>query len=99
VEQARLRHRRAGGRHEAGEVHHRLGSYLFDLRARDATGVATGDKFVLTLPKREVGDPDAPDPNADGGTPEITLAGAMRKLGRDPPYQVDIDCDAAAFTV
>jgi hypothetical protein len=42
--------------------------------------------------------PDAPDPNADGGTPELALAGAMRKPeAGTPPYSIDVDCDAAAF--
>jgi hypothetical protein len=75
------------------------GSYLFDLRARDNAGVANGDKFVLTLGRVKWAIPDAPDPNADGGAPEITLAGTMRKQVGQPAYQVDIDCDAAAFTV
>lgn len=76
-----------------------IGSYAFDLRARDAAGVATGDKYVLTLPKVKWAVPDAPDPAAGGGTPELALAGAMRKpAAGTQPYTIDIDCDAAAFT-
>lgn len=77
-----------------------IGSYGFDLRARDATGVANGDKFVLTLPKVKWNVPDAPDPNADGGAPEMALAGSMRKpaVGTQP-WTIAIDNDAAAFTV
>lgn len=76
-----------------------LGSYLFDLRARDAAGVANGDKFVCNVPRVKWAIPNAPDPNADGGAPEITLAGGMRKLAGSPPYQIDVDNDAAAYTV
>jgi hypothetical protein len=76
-----------------------LGSYLFDLRARDNTGAANGDKFVLTMAGVKWAVPDYPDPNPDGGPSEITLAGSMRKSGASPAYQVDIDNDAAAYTV
>ena len=76
-----------------------IGSYAFDLRARDSAGAVTGDKYVLTLPKVKWAIPDAPDPNVEGGTPEIALAGAMRKpAAGTQPYTIDIDCDAAAFT-
>ena len=75
-----------------------MGSYTFTLSARDATGAVNGDKFVLTVPGVKWAIPDYPDANADGGTPEITLAGAMRKSGSNPAYTVAIDNDAAAFT-
>jgi hypothetical protein len=76
-----------------------LGAYSFDLRARDATGTATGDKFVLTMAGTKWAIPDAPDPNPDGGAGEIALAGTMRKVSGQPAFQVDIDNDAAAYTV
>jgi len=76
-----------------------LGSYLFDLRARDTAGVANGDKFVFTLAGVKWQIPDAPDPNPEGGTPTYTLQGEAREVGSTPLYQTDIDCDAAAFTV
>jgi hypothetical protein len=76
-----------------------LGSYLFDLRARDAAGAVNGDKFVLTMAGVKWAVPDAPDPNPDGGAGEVALAGAMRKVGGSPAFQVDIDNDSAAYTV
>lgn len=76
-----------------------LGSYAFDLRARDAAGAVTGDKFVMSVGSVKWAVPDKPPPNPDGGVGEITLAGTARKSGSNPAYQVDIDCDAAAFTV
>lgn len=75
-----------------------LGSYGFSLQPSNGAGVATGDVFSLALPGIKWAPPDAPDPNADGGTPEITLAGSMRKVAGQPAYTIDIDCDAAAFT-
>src|SRR5438128_1531970 len=76
-----------------------IGSYGFDLRARDSAGAVTGDKFVLSVPKVKWAIPPAPEPNADGGSPELALAGAMRKPAvGTPSYQIDVDCDAAAFT-
>lgn len=76
-----------------------VGSYLFDLRPTSTAGAATGDKLVLTLAGVKWAVPDYPGPNPDGGAPEVTIAGAMRKSGSNPAYQVDVDCDAAAFTV
>lgn len=76
-----------------------LGSYGFDLRARDNTGTATGDKFVLTMAGVRWTVPDAPEPDPQGGPSEVALAGSMRKVSGQPAYQIDIDCDAAAFTV
>lgn len=76
-----------------------LGSYGFDLRARDDAGVVNGDKFVTTIPKIKWAVPDAPDPNADGGAPTIALSGAMRKPAAGASYTIEIDNDAAAFTV
>jgi hypothetical protein len=76
-----------------------LGSYGFDLRARDAVGAATGDKFLLAMAGVKWAVPDAPDPNPDGGAGEIALAGSMRKVAGQPAFQVDIDNDAAAYTV
>jgi hypothetical protein len=75
-----------------------LGSYGFDLRARDGAGAVNGDKFVLALAGVKWNVPDAPAPNPAGGAGEITLAGSGRISGSNPRYQVDIDCDAAAFT-
>jgi hypothetical protein len=75
-----------------------LGSYGFDLRARDAAGAANGDKFVLTIAGVRWQIPDAPDPNPEGGAAEITLTGLVRKSGSNPHYQVDIDTDAGAFS-
>jgi hypothetical protein len=74
-----------------------LGSYGFDLRARDNAGVANGDTFVTTMAGVKWTPPDYPGPNPDGGVPEITLAGAMRKVAAQPDYEIDINCDAAAF--
>jgi hypothetical protein len=74
------------------------GSYSFDLRPSTSAGAATGDKFLLTVAGVKWAVPDLPDPNADGGAGEVSLAGAMRKSGSSPAYQTDIDCDAAAFT-
>jgi hypothetical protein len=75
-----------------------LGSYGFDLRARDNVGVANGDKFVLDVASVKWALPDAPDPNPDGGPSTITLSGAMRKPAAGNPYTIDVDTDAAAFT-
>lgn len=75
-----------------------LGSYQFDLRPVLSTGAVSGDKFVANIAGVKWAIPDYPDGNPDGGVPEITLAGAMRKSGVNPAYQVDIDNDAAAFT-
>jgi hypothetical protein len=76
-----------------------IGSYAFDLRARDATGAVTGDKFTLTVPKVKWAVPEAPDPNAAGGVAEMALAGAMRKPAPGTEaYTITVDCDAAAFT-
>jgi hypothetical protein len=76
-----------------------LGSYGFDLRAKDNAGAVNGDKAVLTMAGVRWAVPDAPGPNPDGGVPEIALAGAMRKVTGQPAYQFDIDCAAAAFTI
>lgn len=76
-----------------------IGSYSFDLRARSDNGDPTGNAFKLTIPKIKWAVPDAPGPNPDGGTPELGLAGAMRKpAAGTQPYTIDVDCDAAAFT-
>lgn len=75
-----------------------LGAYAFDLRARDNTGAVNGDKAVLALAGVRWAVPDAPEPNPDGGPAAITLQGKCRKVGASPMYQMDIDCDAAAFT-
>lgn len=76
-----------------------LGSYSFDLRARDASGAVTGDKFVLTMAGVKWNVPEAPGPNPAGGNAELALAGSMRKVSGQPAFQVDIDNDAAAHTV
>lgn len=76
-----------------------LGSYAFDLRARDAAGVVNGDKFILTLAGVKWTPPASPDPNAAGGTPTMALSGTTRKSGSLDQYKIDIDSDAAAFTV
>jgi hypothetical protein len=76
-----------------------IGSYGFDLSARDNTGVATGDTFVLGMAGVKWAVPDAPDPNPAGGAGEIALAGSMRKVAGNPALQIDINNDAAAFTV
>lgn len=76
-----------------------LGSYGFDLRARSSAGVANGDKMVLNIAGVKWAVPDAPDPNPDGGAPTIALSGSMRPVAGQPSYQIDIDSDAAAFTV
>lgn len=77
-----------------------MGSYGFDLRARDAAAAVTGDKYVLDMPAVKWAVPPSPAPNAAGGVAEIALAGAMRKPGGGvQPYTIDVDCDAAAFTV
>lgn len=75
------------------------GSYAFDLRARDSTGAVNGDKFVFTCPSVRWTVPDAPEPDPQGGASELALSGSMRKTAGQPGYQIDIDCDAAAFTV
>jgi hypothetical protein len=76
-----------------------LGSYGFDLRARDNTGTANGDTFVLAMAGVKWNVPDAPAPNPDGGAGEIALAGSMRKVAGQPAVQIDINNDAAAYTV
>lgn len=75
------------------------GSYGFTLTRRDNAGVSTGDKFQWTATntvKWTV--PDAPGPAPDGGTPEVSLAGALRNAA-SPMYTIAIDNDAAAHTV
>lgn len=74
------------------------GSYGFDLRQRGITGAANGNKMVASVPEVKWAVPDAPDPNPDGGAGTISLSGAMRKSA-SPAYQIDVDTDAAAFTV
>lgn len=76
-----------------------LGSYGFDLRARDAAGAVNGDKYVLAMAGVRWTVPPYPGPNPDGGAGEIALAGSMRKVGGNPAFQVDIDNDSAAYTV
>jgi len=75
-----------------------LGSYSFDLKARTAAGYENGDRFKLTIPGVKWTVPDAPDPAPDGSTPQIALAGAMRKVAGQAAYTIDVYCDSAAFS-
>lgn len=76
-----------------------LGAYGFLLKAREAaTGDLTGDEFGLDIPGVKWTLPEAPGPNPEGGTPELSLAGALRKVAGEAGYTIDVTCDAAAFT-
>jgi hypothetical protein len=72
---------------------------LKTLSPMGSAGAVNGDKFVTTLAGVKWAVPDAPDPNPDGGAGELALAGATRKSGVSPQFQIDIDNDAAAYTV
>jgi hypothetical protein len=76
-----------------------LGSYGFDLQARDTAGAVNGDAFRFGLDGVKWNVPDSPEPNPAGGTPTITLNGEMRQVDGSNPYDIEIDCDADAFTV
>lgn len=75
-----------------------LGSYGFDVRALDpVTGVANGDKAVLTIPGVKWNIPDRPAPNPQGGGAEVALTGEMRFVAGQPEYTLAVDNDQAAF--
>jgi hypothetical protein len=77
-----------------------LGAFVHDLQARDAgDGFVNGDRVLFTAEGVKWNFPEAPDPNADGGPAEISLAGQLRKptAGGDH-YVIDVYCDDAAFT-
>lgn len=87
-----------------------LGSYVFSLKARDATGALTGRQFDLNIPGVRWAIPDAPGPNPEGSDAEIALAGAMRPTGvfnpatgtwsTADPYTIDVYTNSTdvAFT-
>lgn len=74
-----------------------LGSYSFDLQAKDSAGAINGDKVTLNIPGVRWTPPTKPAPAPGGGVAELTLAGAMRKIAGQQDYTVAVDCDAAAF--
>lgn len=68
-----------------------LGSYSFWLKQRDAAGALNGREFKLTVPGVKWAIPDSPGPAPDGGTAEISLAGAMRPVAAQQPYTIDVN--------
>lgn len=74
-----------------------LGSYEFDLQARNNAGAATGDKVTLNVPGVRWNLPDRPAPNPGGGAAELTLTGSMRPIAGQDPYTIAVDNSAAAF--
>lgn len=75
-----------------------LGSYAFDLHAKDGTGAENGDAFDLDLPGVRWTPPAKPAPAPGGGVAELTLAGSMRKVAGESDYTIGVNCDDAAFT-
>jgi hypothetical protein len=76
-----------------------LGSYSFYLKARDSAGALTGDEFKLTMAGVKWTLPDAPDPAPAGGSTELALGGAARKVGTNPLWAIDVNNDDTAYTV
>lgn len=76
-----------------------LGSYEFELRAKDDVGDETGDVFKLSVPGVKWDLPESPEQNPDGGAAELQLTGSMRRVpgGGVDPYNIEVACDAAAF--
>lgn len=76
-----------------------LGSYAYDLRALNPdTGATNGDTARLDVPGVKWNVPDRPPPNPEGGPAELAFTGEMRVVSGQPEYQLDVECDAAAFT-
>lgn len=76
-----------------------LGSYAYNLNQKDPDGFQNGNRHVLTIPGVKWAVPDAPDATPDGGDSEISLAGAMRTVGGQQPYTIDVYNDDVAYTV
>lgn len=74
-----------------------LGKYEFELLAKDAAGVETGDAFKTTIPGVKWNLPEQPAQNPDGGPAELTLTGEARGVPGEDRYNIEVDCDAAAF--
>lgn len=75
-----------------------LGAYSCYLKQRDQAGAVNGNEFKATLPGVKWAVPDAPGPNPAGGTAELSLAGAMRKVAGQQPYTIDVTNDSVAYT-
>lgn len=78
-----------------------LGAFVHDLKAKDPDdGFENGDRVVFTATGVKWSAPEAPDPNADGGTAEIALQGQLRAPndGVTPHYTIDVYCDDPAYT-
>ena len=76
-----------------------LGAYSFYLKSKDAAGAFDGNEVKLTMPGVKWTLPDAPDPSPGGGTAEIALAGAARKVGSNALWTIDVSNDDALYTV
>lgn len=76
-----------------------LGSYSFYLKSKDATGALDGNEFKLTMPGVKWTLPDVPDPSPTGGTTELALAGAARKVGSNALWTIDVCNTDVAYTV
>ncbi len=75
-----------------------LGSYSFNMEKRDTAGVLIA-RLKVDIPGVRWQPLEAfAAPNPDGGTAEIALTGAMRKVSGQPPYTIDVVTDAAALT-
>ena len=77
-----------------------LGAFVHDLRAKDpGDGFENGDRCLFSAGGVKWALPELPDPNPDGGSAEIALAGQLRQPENgDPLYTIDVYCDDAAFT-
>jgi hypothetical protein len=75
-----------------------LGSYEAKLTQKDPeTGIANGNEFLLEIPGVKWAIPDAPGANPQGGSSEIALSGAMRKVSGSPAYRISVTCDDVAY--
>lgn len=77
-----------------------LGAWSGSFKQRDNTGALTGRQFDVAMPGLKWNLPDAPGPNAGGGSTEITLTGDMRPITGQPEYTLDVYTASAdvAFT-
>ena len=77
-----------------------LGAFVHDLQAKDPDDAfVNGDRVVFTASGVKWSLPDMPDPNPDGGTAEIALAGALRTpLAGGNLYTIDVYNDDVAYT-
>jgi hypothetical protein len=75
------------------------GSYVYELKQKDALGNLTGNSLKVTVPSLAWDVPPAPAPSAGGGLAAVTVAGALDPPGGAvQPYTVDVFNGDAAYT-